>query len=62
MIEDYTKAWHMGESQYRRDITFGRYPYLTALDDAWPTGGLRQQFHATAAAEDRVFDEVVGAL
>lgn len=33
MIEDYTKAWHMGESQYRRDITFGRYPYLTALDD-----------------------------
>ena len=33
MIEDYIKAWHMGESQYRRDITFGRYPYLTALDD-----------------------------
>lgn len=23
----------MGESRYRKDITFGRYPYLTALDD-----------------------------
>lgn len=33
MIEDYIKAWHMGENQYRKDIAFGHYPYLTALDD-----------------------------
>lgn len=33
MMDDYSRAWHMGESRYRKDITFGRYPYLTALDD-----------------------------
>lgn len=32
-MDDYSRAWHMGESRYRKDITFGRYPYLTALDD-----------------------------
>ncbi len=33
MLDDYTKAKHLGENQYRKDITEGRYPYLTALDD-----------------------------
>ena len=33
MIEDYAKAKRRGDAQYRKDVTGGRYPYLTALDD-----------------------------
>ncbi|WP_091206224.1 BMP family ABC transporter substrate-binding protein [Oribacterium sp. WCC10] len=33
MLDDYIKAKHLGDGQYRKDVTGGRYPYLTALDD-----------------------------
>jgi len=33
MLDDYIKARHMGESQYRKDVIGGHYPYLSALDD-----------------------------
>lgn len=36
MVEDYIKARHLGESQYRKDVNSGRFPYLTALDDIVP--------------------------
>ncbi|MBE6002747.1 MAG: BMP family ABC transporter substrate-binding protein [Lachnospiraceae bacterium] len=33
MLDDYVKAKHLGDGQYRKDVAGGRYPYLTALDD-----------------------------
>ncbi|ETP70874.1 hypothetical protein UYO_3185, partial [Lachnospiraceae bacterium JC7] len=30
MLDDYVKAKHLGDGQYRKDVAGGRYPYLTA--------------------------------
>lgn len=58
MIDDYSRAWHMGESRYRRDIAFGRYPYLTALDDMVKAGDIVAE-HALGVMEIPI-DDIAG--
>ena len=45
MIDDYIKAKHLGDGQYRKDVAGGRYPYLTALDDIISQNSITAENH-----------------